>query len=394
MSSLKLWIPQQSDNVRQRQCSNCGWNDSLLQCTGTDEKMCHTRICYQSVDDPEGNLRCLELCTPGQALTLSKYNEEKAVWKCPGCWKGRGPYPHRIRPATRRYDTHLGESCRHDVGICKSVRIVVIYTSECREQANGYAKLLVSLWMGHGWKYHLVLLELEDTLPVKGVYNDEKAFESDQECTTYFVLVFPSVSLEDTMICLPGGRVWNNVSQCIADILPQSVAQIVERSHAWHAVLCCNVYKYFQGKEALQRRNAVINSIKTSRMKSLVLVFTEGAEWRPGWTSSMVGGSLPLIVAGGYDVFETYKRNWLSNPAGHDRFNIAIVTQDQGIELRNITGYKVIADANVNPGRFGFRIVHVSAKPHFFSEEQAVVREWMKVLMKATLLRNYNEPSL
>ncbi|CAE6528631.1 unnamed protein product [Rhizoctonia solani] len=64
--------------------------------------------------------------------------------------------------------------------------------------------------------------------------------------------------------------------------------------------------------------------------------------------------------------------------------------EDQAIR---ITGYKGIADKNVNPGRYGFRIVHDMAKPHFFSsEEQAVVREWMTALMKATILRNYNDP--
>jgi len=59
----------------------------------------------------------------------------------------------------------------------------------------------------------------------------------------------------------------------------------------------------------------------------------------------------------------------------------------------NITGYKVIADENANPGRYGFRIVHDTHKPHFFSsEEQVVVREWMKALMKATIARNFNDP--
>ncbi|CAE6455305.1 unnamed protein product [Rhizoctonia solani] len=57
----------------------------------------------------------------------------------------------------------------------------------------------------------------------------------------------------------------------------------------------------------------------------------------------------------------------------------------------NITGYKVVANKNANPGWYGFRIVHNTARPHFFSsEEQVVVREWMKALMKATILRNYN----
>ncbi|CAE6535289.1 unnamed protein product [Rhizoctonia solani] len=55
--------------------------------------------------------------------------------------------------------------------------------------------------------------------------------------------------------------------------------------------------------------------------------------------------------------------------------------------------YKVIADENVNPGRYGFRIVHDSAKQHFFSsEQQGVIREWIRALMKITILRNYNDP--
>ncbi|TBU45202.1 hypothetical protein BD309DRAFT_989737 [Dichomitus squalens] len=59
----------------------------------------------------------------------------------------------------------------------------------------------------------------------------------------------------------------------------------------------------------------------------------------------------------------------------------------------NIVGYKVLADENVDPGRYGFRIVHDTEKSHFFSsDEQLVVREWMKALMKATITRDYTNP--
>ncbi|KAG2073640.1 hypothetical protein BDR04DRAFT_1094599 [Suillus decipiens] len=59
----------------------------------------------------------------------------------------------------------------------------------------------------------------------------------------------------------------------------------------------------------------------------------------------------------------------------------------------NIVGYKVIADENVDPGRYGFRIVHDTDKTHFFSsDEQIVVREWMKAIMKATIGRDYSKP--
>ncbi|KAL1940059.1 hypothetical protein VTO73DRAFT_9394 [Trametes versicolor] len=59
----------------------------------------------------------------------------------------------------------------------------------------------------------------------------------------------------------------------------------------------------------------------------------------------------------------------------------------------NIVGYKVLADENVDPGRYGFRIVHDQEKSHYFSsDEQLVVREWMKALMKATITRDYTNP--
>ncbi|THH29883.1 hypothetical protein EUX98_g4312 [Antrodiella citrinella] len=59
----------------------------------------------------------------------------------------------------------------------------------------------------------------------------------------------------------------------------------------------------------------------------------------------------------------------------------------------NIIGYRVQADENVDPGRYGFQIVHENDKTHSFShEEQLVIREWMKALMKATISRDYTSP--
>ncbi len=56
----------------------------------------------------------------------------------------------------------------------------------------------------------------------------------------------------------------------------------------------------------------------------------------------------------------------------------------------NISGYKVIVDENINPGKYGFRLVHDAEKTHYFSsDEQLVVRDWMKALMKATIARDY-----
>ncbi|EGO02305.1 hypothetical protein SERLA73DRAFT_178176 [Serpula lacrymans var. lacrymans S7.3] len=59
----------------------------------------------------------------------------------------------------------------------------------------------------------------------------------------------------------------------------------------------------------------------------------------------------------------------------------------------HIVGYKVIADENIDPGRYGFRLVHDTDKTYYFSsEEQLVIREWMKAIMKATIGRDYSKP--
>ncbi len=53
-------------------------------------------------------------------------------------------------------------------------------------------------------------------------------------------------------------------------------------------------------------------------------------------------------------------------------------------------GYRMAADENIDPGRYGFKLLHDSDRSHFFSsDEQMVVREWMRALMKATIDRDY-----
>jgi len=55
----------------------------------------------------------------------------------------------------------------------------------------------------------------------------------------------------------------------------------------------------------------------------------------------------------------------------------------------NVIGYKVVADENANPGRYGFKIIHETYKTHYFSSDQhPVIREWMKAIMKATIGRD------
>jgi hypothetical protein len=57
----------------------------------------------------------------------------------------------------------------------------------------------------------------------------------------------------------------------------------------------------------------------------------------------------------------------------------------------NIIGYKVVADENVDPGRYDFYITHDTLQSYYFSsDEQVIVRGWMKALIKANITRNEN----
>ncbi|GJN88147.1 hypothetical protein Rhopal_001104-T1 [Rhodotorula paludigena] len=59
----------------------------------------------------------------------------------------------------------------------------------------------------------------------------------------------------------------------------------------------------------------------------------------------------------------------------------------------DLTGYRVISDPSIHPGEYGFKIVHDRERPHYFAAaEQITVREWMKEIMKATILRDYSAP--
>ncbi|KAH9983046.1 hypothetical protein BJV74DRAFT_989158 [Russula compacta] len=59
----------------------------------------------------------------------------------------------------------------------------------------------------------------------------------------------------------------------------------------------------------------------------------------------------------------------------------------------NIVGYRIVADENIDPGRYGFKLLHESDRDYYFSsDEQMAIREWMKALMKATIDRDYSKP--
>ena len=49
----------------------------------------------------------------------------------------------------------------------------------------------------------------------------------------------------------------------------------------------------------------------------------------------------------------------------------------------NATGYRILPDENINPGRYGFKLEHDLKPAHFFSsKDRTAIRGWITVLMK------------
>ena len=56
----------------------------------------------------------------------------------------------------------------------------------------------------------------------------------------------------------------------------------------------------------------------------------------------------------------------------------------------NIVGCRVVPDENIDPGSYGFKLLRGSKDVHFFSsDDQTVVREWMKALLKPNIKRDH-----
>ncbi|CAG8454815.1 12551_t:CDS:10 [Ambispora gerdemannii] len=59
----------------------------------------------------------------------------------------------------------------------------------------------------------------------------------------------------------------------------------------------------------------------------------------------------------------------------------------------NLSGYKIIPDENIYPGKYGFRAVHETGRMYLFAHDDAEkTKEWMKAMMKATITRDMTAP--
>ncbi|KAF8463952.1 hypothetical protein DFH94DRAFT_785917 [Russula ochroleuca] len=59
----------------------------------------------------------------------------------------------------------------------------------------------------------------------------------------------------------------------------------------------------------------------------------------------------------------------------------------------NVVGCRIVPDENIDPGSYGFKLLRGSDCAHFFSsDDQTVVREWVKALLKPNIKRDHMNP--
>jgi hypothetical protein len=61
-----------------------------------------------------------------------------------------------------------------------------------------------------------------------------------------------------------------------------------------------------------------------------------------------------------------------------------LISQETKVEGHvNTIDYRIVPDENINPGKYGFRMVHESGAIHLFStNDRTVIRGWIRALLK------------
>lgn len=90
--------------------------------------------------------------------------------------------------------------------------------------------------------------------------------------------------------------------------------------------------------------------------------------------------------------------SWKSRYLALKGTDLVILRDPNAVKIKgyiSMKGYKVIgiADESATARKYGFKILHETEKPHYFSSDDPIlVREWMKSLMKATIGRDNSFP--
>lgn len=90
------------------------------------------------------------------------------------------------------------------------------------------------------------------------------------------------------------------------------------------------------------------------------------------------------------DRYKTWNKRWFVLKGA----NLFYFKSPRDIRMKgiiNLRGYRVISDDSIMAGKWCFKTQHERERTFFFyCDTEEAMREWVKALMKATILRDYN----
>ncbi|KAI9305573.1 hypothetical protein BJ944DRAFT_200818 [Cunninghamella echinulata] len=92
------------------------------------------------------------------------------------------------------------------------------------------------------------------------------------------------------------------------------------------------------------------------------------------------------------DKYKTWNKRWfVLKEANFFYFKSPKDTRMKGII--NLHGYQVIADENINPGKYCFKLQHERERTfYFYTDTELGLKSWMSTLLKSTITRDYTSP--
>ncbi|KAG2227778.1 hypothetical protein INT45_002016, partial [Circinella minor] len=94
------------------------------------------------------------------------------------------------------------------------------------------------------------------------------------------------------------------------------------------------------------------------------------------------------------DKYKTWNKRWfvLKGP------NLFYFKSPKDVRMKgiiNLRGYRIISDESIYAGKYCFKAQHERERTfYFYTDSEAVLKRWMKALMKATIARDYGAPVL
>ncbi|CAO3635696.1 unnamed protein product [Cunninghamella blakesleeana] len=137
-------------------------------------------------------------------------------------------------------------------------------------------------------------------------------------------------------------------------------------------------------------RNSFLNGNKNQNVLSSSRMSMDGITQRLNKENSLPDMEGWLYKQG--DKYKTWNKRWfVLKEANFFYFKSPKDTRMKG--LINLHGYQILADENIYPGKYCFKLQHEKERTfYFYTDTESSLKAWMNKLLKSTITRDYSAP--